>query len=100
MANRLSWAASKTSLVCSTFMSHLAEIILVIRQRLEKYSSYIMVLQLRQERYFAILDIRGRYSTGCCSFRMTFLFSLKIDYEARGNGAQVAQNLIVPDPLR
>jgi len=31
---------------------------------------------------------------------MTFLYSLNSDYEARGNGLQVAQHLLVPDPLK
>jgi len=30
----------------------------------------------------------------------TVLYSLKTDYEARGNGLQLAQHLLVPDPLR
>jgi hypothetical protein len=49
---------------------------------------------------FAVCGIRGRYSIGLCSFNMTFLYSMKTDYAARRNGVQVAQHLIVPDPLR
>jgi len=31
---------------------------------------------------------------------MTFIYSLKNDYEGRGNGLQVAQHQLVPDPSR
>jgi len=55
-------------------------------------------LQLRQKWPFAILDIRGWYCTGCCSFKITFLNSLTTAYEARGKWLQVAQHLLVPGP--
>jgi hypothetical protein len=45
---------------------------------------------IKTEAMFSILGIRGRQLTGLCSFRMTLLYSLKMEYKARGNGLQVA----------
>jgi hypothetical protein len=47
---------------------------------------------------FAKLDIRVWYCISLSSFKMSFFYSFKTDYEVSGNGLQVAQPLLVPYP--
>jgi hypothetical protein len=61
---------------------------------------FLMTVAYSKIKTVEILDKKGPYCTGLCSFRMNFLYSLKTDQKARGNGLQVAQHLLVPDLLR
>jgi len=140
MANRHSWVAWETSLAVQHSCHIWTQIILVIRQRSEKYSHYIMVQWTghtatvyqqqalpsvcMQSNSVAVRLYTGNESNVCddcavladkncnwqqwcfeildkvddtalaSSFKITFLYCLTTDWEARGNWLQVAQHLL------
>jgi len=74
----------------------------IVAKRLYNRSEvmFLMTVLYSKIKTVQILDIKEQYCTGLCSFKMTFIYSLKMDYKARGKGLQVAQHLLVLDRLR
>jgi hypothetical protein len=60
----------------------------------------LIKIVIRQKRHYAVSDVKASHRTGLCIFKMTFIYSLRKDYESRRNGLQGAQHLFIPDPLR